>query len=815
MTKKRKTAWLTVAGTACAAALVFGGVATGSVLETKAEETSAIKDATVTLGSCISLRYYVESDVTEGLSMSFTMNGEKTIATELSTDSYGKYSAYEVAPQCIGDDVVAELYEGDNKLSEKTYSVEEYCKKAIAGETASASLKTLCADILAYGAAAQNYVAHNTEDLVMNENAGTPTEFTALTTTDKGASGTTDSVTAFTSATLYFDSTNSIYFIFETDDVDSVEISLTRDGETEAYEVIPYGSDAYAIVTDDIYALDFDAVYAATIKTATMEQTATYSIGSYVYAMQNGENETAELVKALWNYGTSSKAYYYMPTITLGSETEIGVKAGETFAIPSATATNLAGEELTVTVKIDGVEYTDSTATFYQGETHVITYVAESNGCVAEQEVTVTVDYDGINLANENYLVSSTLYGIYGMTMDCTKTNSVIGVVSAKQIYDEKVSVAVSHTSQYGFVGDIIFTLRGGANADLTSIDEETSFSYLKNGLAVMAYRSGGSCYIKLYYNGTQIAASEALADGTFSGSFALNMQAKDVKDENGNVTGVQVVVSAGGTQLLDYTLDVTDGQNADALKPAWLACYGGANTDWMKADLYIPSLYLNAEEIESNLLMGNWSRYNSSSVLKVAMDSAGLVYNMTDTHIDNTFGVDFGGYYDEKVYDQKIKVTADIDNFDSSNEVYVFLRGNNNTSNWRWARSGLYVSYSASNGVGIGYGTAAWQQPKALVTYDNDAVKAKTGKTITELFADGVTLEMQAVDVKDGDTVTEVKVYIWINGVLINDGGYSITDKETYANAFTSGNMMLFGRLVSDSIVNGHIIGVYLTDAE
>jgi hypothetical protein len=72
----------------------------------------------------------------------------------------------------------------------------------------------------------------------------------------------------------------------------------------------------YMFGSDDLYATDFENVYSVILMyNGSIVQNLTYSVGSYVYSMQNKSNsngslsDMARLTRALWNYGQSAKAY--------------------------------------------------------------------------------------------------------------------------------------------------------------------------------------------------------------------------------------------------------------------------------------------------------------------------------------------------------------------------------------------------------------------------------------------------------------------------------------------------------------------------
>ena len=74
-----------------------------------------------------------------------------------------------------------------------------------------AAMKTLIADILNYGAAAQVYVGYKIDSLV-NEGVAGGTRFDSLVETDMKIKGTAQEGVSFYSATVYYDNTNKLYF---------------------------------------------------------------------------------------------------------------------------------------------------------------------------------------------------------------------------------------------------------------------------------------------------------------------------------------------------------------------------------------------------------------------------------------------------------------------------------------------------------------------------------------------------------------------------------------------------------------------------
>lgn len=236
-------------------------------------DSSAITGATLTLGNSIAIRYYAEAPVGSTLTMRFTMNEAKSDPVKAKTDEDKRiYFDFEVAPQYMGDEVLAELYVNGEKIAEKTYSVEKYCKTKIADEESDDELKTLCADILAYGAATKKEKNYKTDSLVNADNAGTPSDFEEIDETDRNFTEAIDENTGFTDVDCRFDGKNEIYFLFRTVDYENLSYEAKKDGEDVGYTVKEQGEGVYAVVTE-AYAVDFGAIYTVVLKKGERKQT--------------------------------------------------------------------------------------------------------------------------------------------------------------------------------------------------------------------------------------------------------------------------------------------------------------------------------------------------------------------------------------------------------------------------------------------------------------------------------------------------------------------------------------------------------------
>ena len=273
-----------------------------------------ISGAQVNLGESLAIKYYV--DICEHLnasdfSMSFTMNENEVTVTDYKVvDGQLVFTFGGIAPQCMGDNIVAKVMCGGKEVTSlNEYSVKANLVTLLAEHPDNAKLKTLIHDTLTYGAAAQVYRNHNTDNLVTDGVNGlissTATPNTA-TTLEKS----TSDVASFKSAGVKFDYINQIYVKVNVTDENADVVKVYADGAELTLEKSANG----------VYIAYTDAIAATELTTKTVKftievdgevvQTLDYSVSAYVTAMQNSTNEAMKaLATALYNYGASAKAY--------------------------------------------------------------------------------------------------------------------------------------------------------------------------------------------------------------------------------------------------------------------------------------------------------------------------------------------------------------------------------------------------------------------------------------------------------------------------------------------------------------------------
>lgn len=299
-------------------------------------EKAIISAANLNLKNDLTMNFYVvlaEGENISDYTMKFEFVGKEYFAnTAILYDAEKRmyyFSLTEIAPQYMTENIRAELIDGDGNVVavKDNYTVKLYAMRLIAKNPDNESLLFLLADMLRYGAAAQSYQNHKTDELATkgvslikypedegNSLAPMPTDSDnnreLYTAEDTGI----DSADyAFTAAGLKFDFDNKIFIKFRAVDVSKVSIVIKVDGVEVGNGTAPKSSadGIYIVYSDGISATKFDTVYTFELYVdGTLHQTLTYSVNSYAYAKQASTTPNlANLVIALYRYGLSAKTY--------------------------------------------------------------------------------------------------------------------------------------------------------------------------------------------------------------------------------------------------------------------------------------------------------------------------------------------------------------------------------------------------------------------------------------------------------------------------------------------------------------------------
>ena len=282
-------------------------------------ETS-ITSASLTLGQSLALNYYATLNPAHTAAvMRFTYHGETITVNGVLDETTGEYkfTLGRIPPQCMGDNVKAELIliaeDGTETVLDvkESYSIRQYCDDALAANPENETLATLLADLLAYGDAAQDYANYNEDTPVSEGFEMAPSEWEDVTDTDFTLSDKTREELCFTAAGVRFGYVNRIYFKIKATDLTGVTVTVNGKAySAEDLEPVENADGTYILYTDAVYATEFDKIFTAELTVdGEVIQTVTYSVKSYVFAKQNGNDDMAALAKALYNYGRSALAY--------------------------------------------------------------------------------------------------------------------------------------------------------------------------------------------------------------------------------------------------------------------------------------------------------------------------------------------------------------------------------------------------------------------------------------------------------------------------------------------------------------------------
>ncbi len=268
--------------------------------------------ASLTVSDSLTLNYYTKFDGT----VAVTHNGK---VTELSGTPDGnngyKYAYNGITPQCMNDKITAEYSIGGEVIDSHEFSVKDYCTALISKNASElnmteekfAQMKTLLADMLDYGAAAQKYRHYHSDNLPNTDEWVALNRSTFEVPTDcKNVGVISNNNYCLYSVGVRLSDVVQLYFRFNVTDWTDVTVDVTRKGQTKTYSPSDITDDA--LYLDAVYATAFGDEYTVELKhNGTVMQTVTYSVNSYIASKYSGTN--SELIQALGRYGASAAAF--------------------------------------------------------------------------------------------------------------------------------------------------------------------------------------------------------------------------------------------------------------------------------------------------------------------------------------------------------------------------------------------------------------------------------------------------------------------------------------------------------------------------
>ncbi len=268
--------------------------------------------ASLTVSDSLTLNYYSKFDGT----VAVTHNGKVTELGGTPDGNNGyKYAYNGITPQCMNDKITAEYSIGDEVIDSLEFSVKDYCTMLVSktaeelGYTPAKynTMKTLLADMLDYGAAAQKYRHYHSDNLPNTDEWVALNRSTFEVPTDcKNVGAISNNNYCLYSVGVRLSDVVQLYFRFNVTDWTDVTVDVTRKGQKSKYTQSNITDDA--LYLDAVYATAFGDEYTVELKhNGTVMQTVTYSVNSYIASKYNGTN--SELIQALGRYGASAAAF--------------------------------------------------------------------------------------------------------------------------------------------------------------------------------------------------------------------------------------------------------------------------------------------------------------------------------------------------------------------------------------------------------------------------------------------------------------------------------------------------------------------------
>ena len=266
-----------------------------------------VNAASITIGTTLAMKYYItlpEGYSIEDVKAEFTMNSDSATVTTYGTNGGEYVFTYDnIPPQCMGDNIRAEFtLVGKTVALKDEYSILKNAENLSAD--ANADLKALLADLLNYGAAAQEYKNYKTNNLVNRNFTGATSTLPTEDDDNRQADFPLDEANQFTAVGVRFDYANKIYAKFKVASSEGVTVKIN--GVEAEFEK---SGTQYIVYTDYISALEYDEVFTFELLVdGVVVHTVTYSVNSYAYAMAEDQTMSG-LALALYRYGKSAEKY--------------------------------------------------------------------------------------------------------------------------------------------------------------------------------------------------------------------------------------------------------------------------------------------------------------------------------------------------------------------------------------------------------------------------------------------------------------------------------------------------------------------------
>ncbi|MBR4767901.1 MAG: hypothetical protein IK088_02890, partial [Lachnospiraceae bacterium] len=219
---------------------------------------------------------------------------------------------FELNAEELTDNLNPRLVVGEVVVDERAeYAAVTYIKALAESAGATASLKTLLADLVEFGAAAQKYYNYNTANLA-NAEANrwadyAPTDYAEPATVPDLAYQEGDATISVTRASLWLED-DTVAIRFRGVAPADAEFKLNDAAATAEFDGNSFTLTTQALKMSEVS----EAVFTVTVTKESVTSSVTYGVATYVSRIRaNSLNaDMKALAERLWMYGISAKAYY-------------------------------------------------------------------------------------------------------------------------------------------------------------------------------------------------------------------------------------------------------------------------------------------------------------------------------------------------------------------------------------------------------------------------------------------------------------------------------------------------------------------------
>lgn len=277
----------------------------GTITWVPYEAVKAVDEWNLVLDDDLKVCFYLSADIEETATVSVTV-GDSTKNSTVSSLEKGEDGRYivtvQIAAAQMNDTITLKVTDGTQKYEKAKYTVRQYCDTVLGDESYS-SYHALVKEMLNYGAMAQMYFDHNTQNLANEGIAGTAAQQIPEKANGQTVTGKLSGVRFYGASLVYRDRIAVRYYF--TGDVSSC--TFTANGNI--YTPVGNGNICYVEI-GDILPQNIDQQITLTATDAAGNTlTVAYGPMDYIVRMNaKGGDSLKNLLKALYNYHLAAKA---------------------------------------------------------------------------------------------------------------------------------------------------------------------------------------------------------------------------------------------------------------------------------------------------------------------------------------------------------------------------------------------------------------------------------------------------------------------------------------------------------------------------